>query len=194
MHKTSLKIFPNRLETKRLSLRAYEFSDRSLLYEAGMRNKDHFTEFESGNLLLQLKNAEHTTTIIEELNAAWEAGRSFFIGIFEKGTDAWAGQVFVALTNQDLPEYHIGYVADVHYEGKGYISEAVTGVLEILFQEMGAQRVKSDCHENNVRSWRLLERCGFRREGHLRENCINPDGSFHGDFLYGLLHREFEIE
>ncbi len=82
-------------------------------------------------------------------------------------------------------------MADQHYEGKGYISEAVLRVLGMLFEEAGAHRVKSDCNENNIRSICLLERCGFRREGHLMENRKNADGSFHGDFLYGMLRREY---
>jgi [ribosomal protein S5]-alanine N-acetyltransferase len=62
----------------------------------------------------------------------------------------------------------------------------------MLFIDMRAHRIKSDCHENNIRSWRLLERCGFKREGYLRENKRNADGSFHGDYLYGLLQQEYE--
>ena len=62
----------------------------------------------------------------------------------------------------------------------------------MLFHEMKAHRVRSECSETNTRSWKLLERCGFRREGHLRENKKSPDGTFHGDFLYGLLRTEYE--
>jgi len=97
----------------------------------------------------------------------------------------------VGPTSWELPEFAIGFVADVNYEGRGYISEAVNGVLDMLFNNLGAHRVKSDCSENNVRSWRLLERCGFRREGHLRQNRKYPDGSFRGDYLYGLLREEY---
>ena len=71
------------------------------------------------------------------------------------------------------------------------MTEAVTGVLNLLFVVMGAHLVKSECNENNVRSWRLLERCGFIREGHLRENKKSPDGVFHGDYVYGLLRQEY---
>ena len=146
---------------------------------------------ESGNVLLHLESETHAEAVVRELAADWMARKHFFIGIFEKATDEWAGQVYVGPTDWELPEFTIGYVADVHYEGKGYISEAVTRVLEMLFVELGAHRVKSDCNENNLRSWRLLERCGFRREGHLVENKRNADGSFHGDYLYGLLRREY---
>ena len=94
--------------------------------------------------------------------------------------------------NWELPEFYIGYAADVNYEGKGLMSEAVKGVLKVLFEELGVYRVKSDCSDCNTRSWRLLERCGFTREGHLRENRRNPDGSYSGAYIYGLLRREYE--
>jgi len=190
MNKFLLDI-PERIETDRLYLRAYKAGDGPMYYAAGKRNRDHLVEFESDNVLMHLKDEEHAEAIVRELAADWMARNCFFIGIFEKATDEWAGQVYVAPTNWELPEFTIGYVADVNCEGKGYISEAVKGVLGMLFGDMGAHRVKSDCNENNIRSWRLLERCGFRREGHLRENRRSADGSFHGDFLYGLLRREY---
>ena len=190
MNKFLLDI-PERIETDRLYLRTYKAGDGPMYYAAGKRNRDHLFEFESDNVLMHLKDEEHAEAIVRELAADWMARNCFFIGIFEKATDEWAGQVYVAPTNWELPEFTIGYVADVNCEGKGYISEAVKGVLGMLFGDMGAHRVTSDCNENNIRSWRLLERCGFRREGHLRENRRSADGSFHGDFLYGLLRRGY---
>jgi RimJ/RimL family protein N-acetyltransferase len=191
MNKFLLDI-PEKLETERLYLRPYKAGDGAMVYAAGLRNQDHLAEFESDNVLMHLKNEEHAEVIVRELAADWIARNCFFIGIFEKASDEWCGQVYVEPTNWELPEFAIEYVADVNSEGKGYISEAVTSVLGLLFGEMGASRVKSDCSENNIRSWRLLERCGFRREGHLLENRRNTDGSFHGDYLYGLLRREYE--
>jgi RimJ/RimL family protein N-acetyltransferase len=172
-------------------LRPYTAGDGATVYAAGERNRDHLAEFESGNVLLHLEDETHAEAVVRELAADWAARTHFFLGLFDKSSGEWAGQVYVGPTNWELPEFTIGYVADVRYEGQGYISEAVVRVLEMLFLDLGAHRVKSDCHEHNVRSWRLLERCGFRREGHLRENKRNADGSFHGDFLYGLLRQEF---
>lgn len=182
---------PERMETERLYLRAYKAGDGPIYYAASLRNRNHLAEFESGNLLMDLKNEEHAEAIVRELAANWALRNYFFTGIFEKITDEWVGQVYVEPTNWGLPEFTIGYVADVNHEGKGYISEAVKRVWGMLFKEMGAHRVTSDCNEYNIRSSRLLERCGFRREGHLLENRKNADGSFHGDFLYGLLRREY---
>ena len=192
MNKAQLSILPKKIETERLYLRTYRTGDGPMLFAAGIRNRTHLAEFQSGNFLRRLESEEHAEATARKLASAWKGGDSFAIGVFERATDEWVGQVSVAQTNLVLPEFVIGYAADVNHEGKGYISEAVNGILRILFQDMGAHRVKSDCDDNNARSWRVLERCGFRREGHLRENKRSPNGSLHGDFLYGLLRREFE--
>lgn len=190
MNKFMLTI-PDRIETERLYLRSYKAGDGPMYFSAGKRNRDHLSKYESDNVLMHLKDIDHAEAVVRELAADWIARNYFFIGIFEKSTDEWSGQVYVEPTSWDLPEFAIGFVADINSEGKGYITEAVNGVLGLLFGDIGAQRVKSDCNENNIRSWRLLERCGFTREGHLRENRRNADGSFHGDFLYGLLRWEY---
>jgi RimJ/RimL family protein N-acetyltransferase len=179
------------INTERVYLRAYKNGDGPLYYNASLRNREHLSEFESRNIMMSLINDEQTEEVISKLTEAWVSGKYFFIGIFDKVTNAWVGQVYVESTNTELPEFAIGYVADMNYEGKGYISEAVKAVLAVLFDDSGAHRVKADCNENNLRSWHLLERCGFKREGHVRENKRNTDGSFHGDFLYGLLKQEF---
>jgi ribosomal-protein-alanine N-acetyltransferase len=60
-----------------------------------------------------------------------------------------------------------------------------------LFSQLHAHRVRLECDETNLRSIRVAERCGMTREGYLRENRRDPDGSFHGSYIYGLLVSEF---
>jgi RimJ/RimL family protein N-acetyltransferase len=55
-----------------------------------------------------------------------------------------------------------------------------------------AHRVRIECDETNVRSYRVAERCGFSREGHFRENKKHPDGTMSGTLFYGLLGSEFD--
>jgi RimJ/RimL family protein N-acetyltransferase len=193
MNKFLLDI-PECIETQRLTLRPYKAGDGPMYYAASQRNQEHLAEFESENLLMHLESEIHAEAVVRELAADWVARACFFIGIFEKETGEWVGQIYVGPTHWDLPEFTIGYVADVAHEGQGFISEAVLAVLRMLFINIGAHRVKSDCNEHNTRSWRLLERCGFTREGHLRENRQNADGSFHGDYLYAILRREYEVQ
>ncbi len=162
-----------------------------MYYAAGIRNRDHLAEFESDNVLMHLKSKEHAEIVVRELARDWMDGNCFFIGIFEKATDQWCGQVYVEPTNWEALEFAIGFVADVHCEGKGYVSEAVNGVLEMLFGDLNAHLVKSECNENNTRSRRLLERCGFRREGYVQKDGINTDRSISKDSLYVLSQKDY---
>ncbi|MBD3216620.1 MAG: GNAT family N-acetyltransferase [Candidatus Lokiarchaeota archaeon] len=123
---------------------------------------------------------------------AWDAYKCAFYGVFNRSDDEWVGQVTVGITAPRLPEYGVGYIADARFEGKGMMTEAVKAVVGMVFSDMEGLRVRSDCSENNVRSWKLLERCGFTREGHLRQNRRGPDGTVHGDYLYGILREEFD--
>ena len=185
------RILATYIETERLYLRAYEAGDGPMYHAAGMRNRDHLAKFESDNVLMHLKSEEHAETVVRALEADWMAGDCFFIGIFEKATNRWCGQVYVEPTNSEPMQFTIGFVADVHCEGKGYISEAVNLVLEMLFEKPGAHLVRSECSENNIRSLRLLERCGFRREGYVQKDAGNADRSMSRDCLYVLSQKEY---
>ena len=184
------RILATYIETERLYLRAYKAGDGPMYYAAGIRNRDHLAKFESDNVLMHLKSEEHAETVVRELEADWMAGYCFFIGIFEKATNRWCGQVYVEPTNSEPLQFTIGFVADVHCEGQGYISEAVNRVLQMLFENLGAYLVTSECSENNVRSCRLLERCGFRRGGYIRKDEGNADEPISRDCLYVLPRKE----
>jgi len=162
-----------------------------MYYAAGIRNRDHLAEFEADNVLMHLKSEEHAETVVRELAADWMAGACFLIGIFEKATNEWCGQVYVGPTNWELLEFTIGFVADVRREGRGYISEAVNRVLQMLFEDLGACVIMSECSENNIRSQWLLGRCGFSREGYIPKNERDADGSVDRDCLYVLSQKDY---
>ena len=182
---------PERMETERLIIRPYRAGDGPMCFAASLRNREHLAEYESDNVLMHLRDEAHSEEIVRELGEDWKSRSVFFAGLFQKDTNAWVGQLYIGPSNWDLPEYMIGFAVDVDHEGQGLISEAVRAMLQSLFTDFQAHRVISSCHEDNVRSQRVLERSGFRKEGHLRQNRKNPDGSYHGDFLYGLLRDEY---
>jgi RimJ/RimL family protein N-acetyltransferase len=52
----------------------------------------------------------------------------------------------------------------------GYATESAEAVIKEAFENLGARRIIAMCNPNNEPSWRLLERLGMRREGHLIKN------------------------
>lgn len=73
--------------------------------------------------------------------------------------------------------------------------EAARALVSACFV-VGADRVVARCNPQNELSWRLLERLGFRREGHLlRKASFTSDDAgtpiWHGAFLYATLAEEW---
>jgi [ribosomal protein S5]-alanine N-acetyltransferase len=178
------------LETERLFLSPYRSGDGLLYYQVSQKNRSHLAQYESGNLLMQIDSEEEAERVIQRLIAWWDSGEALFLGVFEKQTKEFVAQIYIGLVNRELPEYEIGYIADVEHEGHGYVSEAVRAAILFVFEELNAHRVRLECDDTNLGSSRVAERCGFVREGHMRENKRHLDGSISGTLHYGLLRSE----
>jgi len=91
--------------------------------------------------------------------------------------------------------YELGYVFHPSYWGRGFATEAAAALVGQCFAG-GAHRVLARCNPRNTPSWRLLERLGFRREGHfLRSASFATDGAgepiWHDAYLYACLAEEW---
>jgi len=183
--------FPRQFESDRLTMRGYRPGDGKWYYAMSLRNRDHLSKFEAENVAAGIANEAVAEDLVRELAEAWAKRTCFFIGAFDKQTGEFVAQIYVGPVDWQLPEFQIGYFADVDHEGKGFVTEAVMAILEILFNHMDAHRVRLECNETNLRSIRVAERCKFTREGRLRENRRHPDGTYSSSLIYGLLKSEF---
>jgi [ribosomal protein S5]-alanine N-acetyltransferase len=69
----------------------------------------------------------------------------------------------------------LGYCLAVRWWGDGLMSEAVGVALQRLQQDPRLQRVTAVVHVDNVRSARVLEKCGFALEGRLTRHTVFPN-------------------
>jgi RimJ/RimL family protein N-acetyltransferase len=96
----------------------------------------------------------------------------------------------LALKVDGAGQAEIGYSLSRAFQGQGYMREAVAALLDFLFQELQLHRVVAQTDVRNVPSVRLLERLGFRREGHFIEGFYLR-GKWTSEYLYALLAREW---
>lgn len=181
-----------KIVTPRLTLRAYTLADADWYAEMSVRNHTHLERYETGNPALQIQDAIQAEAVLRSFCLYWDFHQSFFWGAFEKETQTFVTQIYVGTVNWDLPEFEIGYFVDQTYQGRGYVQEAVRGVLHWLFMDLHAQRACLDCDDTNLRSQHVAQRCGFVQEGHIRQNKRHADGSITGTLLYGMLPGEFD--
>jgi len=191
MHKMLLDL-PIRIETQRLVLRPYKPGDGSWFYAMSHRNRAHLRRYEAENVVMTVKSAEGAEVLVRELAAEWVARSCFFLGVFDKTTDEFVAQIYIGPIGWELPDFTVGFFADVDHQGQGYVTEAVTAALQFIFNHLHAHRVQIECDDTNLRSCRVAERCGFIREGQLRENRMNPNGHISGTLLYGMLKGDYE--
>ena len=63
---------------------------------------------------------------------------------------------------------YLGYYALAPHAGKGYMTEAITLLLDAAYRDVRLHRVEVNVQPANKRSVRLVERAGFTREGYSR--------------------------
>ena len=104
--------------------------------------------------------------------------------------------VVMTLTSEEdaeiaVRDFAVGWAARSYFFLGAFSRETDAFVAQIYFEHLKAHRVRLECDEANVRSHRVAERCGMVKEGHIRENKKNPDGTLSGTLHYGLLRSEF---
>lgn len=85
----------------------------------------------------------------------------------------------------------LGYWMSKRHAGRGIMRRAVMLVLPEIFETMGLERVEAGCIPGNMRSIRVLESVGFRREGLMR-GYLEIDGRRQDHILFAMLRRDHD--
>lgn len=76
----------------------------------------------------------------------------------------------------------IGYMLGPHAWGRGYASEALAALSDAAFAQTDVARLDAHVYAWNPASCRVLEKCGFVREGVLRKSSFK-DGELVDEFV-----------
>ena len=144
------------IRTARLILRPFRDSDYDDLYEFLSQLEDD--EFE-GYPGISCENGR------EQLQA--RLGSNEYYAMELPDTGKVIGNIYCGA--RDFGTKEVGYIVNEAYRRQGYAAEALAAVIETAFRE-GAHRLYAACDPRNVRSWKLLEKLGMKREAHFRKN------------------------
>lgn len=100
------------------------------------------------------------------------------------------GEVGVFLAPREQSKGDIGWIIHPQYQRQGYAAEAAPVVLAHGFKALHLHRITSGCDTRNTASYRIMERLGMRREGHLRQSRC-AEGEWSDEYLYALLQSEW---
>ncbi len=174
-------------DTHRLILRSFQDSDLEpfLAY----RNDPNVARYQSWNIPYPRDKA---IRFIQETRAADIISRKWMqIALELRASRQMIGDVAFSIKPDDARQAAIGYSLARPYWRSGYAFEAVSCLLAFLFAELDLHRVTAECDVENVASWKLLEKLGFRREAHLVENIFFK-GAYGSEYHYAMLGREWK--
>jgi len=104
--------------------------------------------------------------------------------VFDRASERLVGVTGLHRVVWSTPKAEIGYWGRTGTSGQGYIGEAVRAATAYAFEHLGAIRVELITDEDNSRSRRVAERCGFELEGILKRERRAPDGSVRNTCVY----------
>lgn len=174
------------LETERLILRQFREPDLEMFLS--YRNDPDVAKYQGWSIPYP---REKGIEFVQQMSVAVPGQSKWLqIAIELKSTHQMIGDLAFFIKRDDKRQAMIGYSLARPFWGNGYAYEAMSCLLAYLFDEWDLHRVVAECDEENVASWRLLERLGFRREAHLIENLFFK-GAYCNEYHYAMLGREW---
>jgi RimJ/RimL family protein N-acetyltransferase len=103
---------------------------------------------------------------------AWDVGKAFH-WVIECGEEKQLMGMIIARV--DAGKWEMGYVLARKHWGKGYMTEALRGLIAWALKQKEIYRIWAVCDVDNGASARVMEKIGMQREGVLRRWSVHPN-------------------
>lgn len=121
-----------------------------------------------------------------------ESPRLFYErAIVLKETNQLIGSAGIRIRDWGHRNGDFGYTLDRRYWGQGYATEVARELVKFGFEELRLHRLYATCRPENQASARVLEKCGLRLEGRMRENKF-VRGVWVDSLLYAMLEQDYQ--
>jgi RimJ/RimL family protein N-acetyltransferase len=172
-------------------LRGYRPGDGEKVTEAVESSYEHLKQF------MVWATPQQSVEVSEQrcrtFLARWLLAEDFVIGIWAPDGSRLLGGCGYHLREGALAlgNAEIGMWIRADAAGRGLGTEVLRALLRWGFSEWPWQRLSWRCSSANVASQRTAEKGGLLREGVLRSNAIDADGSRRDTFCYALLREDW---
>jgi ribosomal-protein-alanine N-acetyltransferase len=170
------------LETERLILRRVLPSDVKEMFE--LRSNPETMKYIPRPLVT---NYEETLAHIKMMDDKIESNEGINWAITLKGNDTMLGVIGHYRIKPEHYRAEVGYMILPEYNGKGITTEAVLCVVDYGFNTMKLHSIEGVIDPRNGASEKILQKCGFVKEAHFKENEYF-DGKFIDAVVYSKLN------
>ena len=103
--------------------------------------------------------------------------------------DAWT-QAEVSEQGKRV-QAEVGWCLSPHHQGRGYVTEAMTELVRICFEDLGVRRLTANAFADNAASLRVMERLGMVCEARNRADSLHRDLGWVDGVTYALLRDDW---
>lgn len=173
------------IETERLVLRDLHMNDKEAIF--GYRSDAETNQFQSWIP----KTIEEVEGFIIRNSKEFNQPETWYqLLITDKNTKDIIGDVGVHFIDSENKQVEFGITLGKKYHQKGYASEALKGLISLMFKDLKKHRITTSIDPDNISSQKLMERIGFRKEGHFVKS-LYLNGVWVDDVIYALLAEEW---
>lgn len=175
------------IRTARLNLRAPERRDYAAWSEGRRQSRQHLEQWEP-RWPTDALSREDWGRRLRAWKTAWREDRAYVFLVFDNASDALLGGASITNVRRGPAQAaSLGYWLLQPATGQGFMREAVDALCRWCFDTLMLERIEAGTLPENLRSQRVLERCGFAEEG-LARGYLEINGRRRDHVLFARLH------
>lgn len=175
------------LETERLILRKIELSDVEEMFNNWCNDKE-VCKYLPWNVH---ENIEVTYNLVNFWINEYQNEDTYRWMVVLKKTNECLGTIDIVKQDKINKVYEIGYCYKKSAWGHGFGTEALKRVIKFLFEDIKAELVCAKHYENNIGSYKVMEKSGMKVDCLLRSRVIF-EGKRIGELYHSITKQEYE--
>lgn len=174
-YESNIRRIPLKLQGKKISLKVLTPEDADEVLSYYVRNKNYLMPFEPSRDE-SFYSLEYQKRNLMESYKNYLNGVEIEFGIYEE--EQFVGIIKVSnIIYGVFKNAFVGYSIDKEQQGKGYMKEALSLVVDYCFTEIGLHRLEASTLVDNGKSQSVLRACGFKELG-LNKNYLFINGKW----------------
>lgn len=139
-----------------------------------------------------LADPAHCSRKLLQAEKLFRERAAVMLGIYPDGGSYLAGIFEIYGLDAQVEAATVRFTVSQRFTGRGIATNALRAAVDYLMADIGVHRVQAYALPSNKRGIKVLERCGFRCEGTIREGFYWPDKGIVDLSLYSLLPTDFQ--
>lgn len=176
------------ISTKRLSLRPFDRSDVALV------SRYHLLPGVQRYLARPSRYNEDVNACVDIMRnqiGLQRPGDTVTLAMQRKSDNALLGHVSLHWSDATAGQGELRFVIDPAHSGNGFLTEALSAMLDLAFDHFRIHRVFVRCDGRNHHSAKLMQKLGMRLEAHYREHALFQ-GEWDEEMHFAILDREWQ--